>query len=142
MDISEICNFEQIFLVIFMNVEHTYDLIVALLKEKRISANKMLTDLDFNVSLITDMHRKGAKPSADKLSEIANYLKVPLEYLLGTTDKKSPAAENNSDEAEQEEIFSLYNQLDDFDKGEINGRIKQMLTAEKYVREKNVDSAG
>jgi len=61
-------------------------LILRLLKEKGDSANKMLIELGFNQSLLTDMSRKNSMPSADKLGFIAQYLDVSIDYLLGRTD--------------------------------------------------------
>ena len=39
-------------------------------------------------------------------------------------------------ENEYKEVISLYNELDDGDKGEIRGEIKGMLKSEKYYKNK------
>lgn len=52
------------------------------LKEKNISARKMLLDLHLSNNLITK-RKKGNVPSMDKIIAIAEYLNVPVSYLLG-----------------------------------------------------------
>ena len=52
------------------------------LKEKNITAKKMLSDLNYSHSLITQW-RKGNTPSLDKITAISKYLNVPVSYLLG-----------------------------------------------------------
>lgn len=57
------------------------------LKEKKVSIKKMLSDLNFSHSLITQW-RKGNTPSLDKFTAIAEYLDVPVDYLLGNIEVK------------------------------------------------------
>lgn len=52
------------------------------LKEKNITAKKMLSDLNYSHSLITQW-RNGNVPSIDKIIAVAEYLNVPVSYLLG-----------------------------------------------------------
>ncbi len=52
------------------------------LKEKNISARKMLLDLHLSNNLLTKW-RNGNIPSLDKITAIAEYLDVPVSYLLG-----------------------------------------------------------
>lgn len=69
------------------NAQEIKELIVSLLQTKNITSNKMLSDIGYNVSFITDMQRRGHVPAADKLGAIADYLDVSVDYLLGRTDK-------------------------------------------------------
>ena len=76
-------------------------LILKLLKEQGSNTSQMLTELEFNQSLILDMGRKDSMPAADKLGRIADYLHVSVDYLLGRDDIpnrkeaiSSPAEEN------------------------------------------------
>ena len=55
--------------------------ILELLKEKRISSNKMLLTCGYNTSLVNDM-KKGQMPAADKIATIAKYLGVSADYLI------------------------------------------------------------
>ena len=54
-----------------------------LIKNKQISANKMLQDCGMQRSALSFM-KTGSMPSADKLAKIASYLGVSIEYLLTT----------------------------------------------------------
>ena len=56
--------------------------ILVLLKQRRVSVNKMLIDCGYNTSLVNDL-KKGQMPSADKISNIAKYIGVSTDYLLG-----------------------------------------------------------
>lgn len=58
------------------------DNILDLLKKRNVSVNKMLIDCGYNTSLVNDM-KKGQMPSADKISNIAKYIGVSTDYLLG-----------------------------------------------------------
>ena len=58
------------------------ELILDLLKHKNASTHKMLTECGYNTNLVNDL-KKGQMPSADKIANIANYLGVSTDYLLG-----------------------------------------------------------
>ena len=68
--------------------------IIKLLKQRKISVNRMLLDCGYNTSLVNDL-RKGQMPSADKISNIAKYIGVTSEYLLGNENED---AKLNSEE--------------------------------------------
>lgn len=59
------------------------DNVIALVQEKGITRNKMLTDLNLSRSSLIDWKKRGTVPSADVVSAIANYLDVPIGSLLG-----------------------------------------------------------
>ena len=67
------------------------------------------------------------EPDVMKIKKIAKALKVTGDYLLFGTD--SPFQEENNNKTEYE---ILYSQLDDIDRAEIRGEMKQMLKADKY----------
>lgn len=59
-------------------------------KDRKIPISRLEKDLGFANGYISQL-RKGVFP-ADRLSEIANYLSVSLEYLMsGAEEKKGPA---------------------------------------------------
>ena len=66
--------------------------------------------------------KTGAIPSGEMLIKISEYLDCSIDYLLGRSDK----IKSNDD--------SGYDQLDDIDKAEIRGMIRQMLKADKYQK--------
>lgn len=76
------------------------------LKEKNVTAKKMLSDLNYSHSLITQW-RKGNVPSLDKIIAVAEYLDVPVSYLLGETQ----AFETLSDD--EQSFLKTYRHLDD-----------------------------
>lgn len=62
-------------------------------KKKKISQQKLLSDVGLAKSTLDNM-KKGSMPSVDKVSMIAEYLGVSIDYLLGTEqDLKSRAAD-------------------------------------------------
>lgn len=71
---------------IMNNALQIKELIDIKLKEKKMTASKLLSDLGYNMSFFTDMKRKKSVPAADKLGYIAEYLDVSVDYLLGRTD--------------------------------------------------------
>ena len=80
------------------------------LKEKKITAKKMLSDL--GLSSATLGHYEKSMPKADNLALIADYLGVSVDYLLGRTDD---SLQNNGDLREKikedEELLQLYHVL-------------------------------
>jgi len=67
--------------------EEIRDNVLDLLKKRNISTNKMLIDCGYNTSLINDL-KKGQMPSADKIANIAKYLGVSTDYLMGNEEIK------------------------------------------------------
>lgn len=61
----------------------------------------------------------------DKLYLLADLFGVSVDYLLGRDEKKSDVI--------LDEAMTLYLQLDELDKAEIKGTIKQMLKDKKYT---------
>ena len=80
------------------------------LKEKKITAKKMLSDL--GLSSATLGHYETSMPKADNLALIADYLGVSVDYLLGRTDD---SLQNNGDLREKikedEELLQLFHAL-------------------------------
>lgn len=62
---------------------------------------------------------------SDKIEILSKYFNVSPAYILGWED--------SSEKVQSADIgIELYNQLDEFDKAEIRGEMKQMLKADKY----------
>ena len=62
------------------------------LKEKKITAKKMLSDLELGPATLG--HYETSMPKADNLALIADYLGVSVDYLLGRTDEHSLQPKN------------------------------------------------
>lgn len=81
-------------------------------KKKMISQQKLLSDIGLTKSTLDNM-KKGSMPSVDKVSAIAEYLGVPIDYLLGkeqhTDDIKKRAADIKRrflEETQEKEFFT------------------------------------
>lgn len=72
---------------------NSVDLVKSICKERRIPISKLERDLGYANGYIGQL-RKGTFP-ANRLSEIAQYLSVPVEYLMNgvTENKKAPTAD-------------------------------------------------
>lgn len=94
------------------------------------------------------------KVTLQLLKQFAEYFDVSIDFLAGrTSDRKLHTTDemldnwDNKQEAQkalssdEEAVLSLYNQLDDGDKGEIRGEIKGMLKNEKYSIKKEYKNA-
>ena len=58
------------------------ELILELLEERGGNTHRMLKACGYNTSLVNDL-KKGQMPSADKVANIANFLGVSSDFLLG-----------------------------------------------------------
>ena len=65
-----------------------------LLREKGITASKMLADLGMNKSSVLNWKTRGTVPSGATLQKIADYFGVSVDYLLGKTEQKEKPAED------------------------------------------------
>jgi transcriptional regulator with XRE-family HTH domain len=72
------------------------DRINGLLKERQISAAKMMRDLNLSSGLYSQWKSLGRIPSTDKIEMIAAYLNVSADYLIsGNTENNALAINNN-----------------------------------------------
>lgn len=69
-----------------MNNVQIADLISKECKRKNIKISELLQDCNINHSFISDIRHKNRAPSVDKISVIADYLDVSVDYLLGRTE--------------------------------------------------------
>lgn len=108
-----------------MNNSQIADLIARECKRKNIKIGEILQACNINHSFLYDIKNKNRAPSVDKLSAIADYLGVSVDYLLGRTDKLNDYNRivNNgnttiSDNGIQANIVN--NHLDEYEKGLLN----------------------
>lgn len=97
--------------------------ILNIAKENHMTNQQLCKLLQTNPNKIYDWKRGKSKPSADDLYIIAQYFNVSADSLLGRSDKIKSTDDSG------------YDQLDDIDKAEIRGMIRQMLKADKYKEE-------
>lgn len=97
--------------------------IEAALREKKLTAKRMLLDLGYSDNLISQW-KKGSEPSAFKLQRIAKYLELSLDYLFSDSDTmKSPAPNLTSSELE---ALAAFRRLGPVEQGKIIGRMEAM----------------
>ena len=70
-----------------MNNSQIADLITSECKKRSIKTALLLQECGINHSFISDIRHKNRAPSVDKISVIADYLGVSVDYLLGRTDE-------------------------------------------------------
>lgn len=63
-------------------------------RNKSISISKMLEDCDIRKSLIYDLEKRDFTPSVELVEKIADYLNLPLDYLMGRTDSSLTVMES------------------------------------------------
>lgn len=97
---------------------NSVDLVKSICKERRIPISKLERDLGYANGYIGQL-RKGTFPS-NRLSEIAQYLSVPVEYLMGGAEEneKAPTMDgehfiSDEDSLTQEEmkLVSMFREL-------------------------------
>ena len=69
-----------------------FDRICLLIKENNTSGAKMAKDLGFSSGLFSQWKSGKQQISQKKLEQIADYFGVTVDYLLGRTDVRTPAA--------------------------------------------------
>lgn len=77
---------------------------IKFLAKKHSKTMKQVTiDLGYSENYFYSL-KSGKQPSAEKLTEIANYFNVSVDYLLGREEKKSP---KHVDLSENDTVFSF-----------------------------------
>lgn len=79
-----------------MNNSQIADLIARECKRKNIKIGEILQACNINHSFLYDIKNKNRAPSVDKLSAIADYLGVSVDYLLGKTDNQNTINQVNT----------------------------------------------
>lgn len=97
------------------------DLIRTLAKEKGLSLTKLEEVLGFGNGTIGKWTKQS--PSCDKLSAVADYLSVSLDYLYYGKEK-SPSAELSEDERD---LLFIFKTVSEREKGELLGYARRMI---------------
>lgn len=71
----------------------------------------------------------------DKIVTLANALNVSPAFIMGWDDESAIISQEQQDRlpSKDDMTIAMFKQLDNDDKAEIRGEIKQMLKADKYV---------
>lgn len=89
--------------------------------------------LNISTSNVTNW-KKGTMPNGEVLIRLSEFLNVSIDYLL-TGKEPAPKTSVTDDTIVNDATVKLVMQLDPFDKAEIRGMARQMLTAPKYQEE-------
>lgn len=92
---------------------NSVDLVKSICKERRIPISKLERDLGYANGYIGQL-RKGTFP-ANRLSEIAQYLSVPVEYLMNGKEEteKAPAETGKRSVSDNDIKFALWGDCTD-----------------------------
>lgn len=100
-------------------------------KTQNISLKEILENCSLGGNTFSHMLH-GRVIAFDSLAKIADYLDCSIDYLLGRTNEVAVNRGETSESVVSDEDMNAYLKLDEVDKAEIKGTIKQMLKAEKY----------
>lgn len=104
---------------------NTVERIFEVLKARGITPSKMLKDLGFSSGLMSQWKSGAQKPSLDKLIKMAEYLKVPLDYLVGISDTPVLVGGNSLNDDEVK-LLLLYRQHSEQGKQKILSQAKYL----------------
>lgn len=94
-------------------------------KNRNISITSLCMQSTGNKGNLSTWKNNDGHMRSDYLANCADILGCTTDYLLGRDEEKSDVI--------LDEAMTLYLQLDEFDKAEIKGTIKQMLKDKKYT---------
>lgn len=94
--------------------------------------NPVAKAVGISSGVVSKWKNENTIPNGEALLKIADYFDCSIDYLLGRTDEVAVNRGENSKSAVSDEDMNAYLKLDEVDKAEIKGTIKQMLKAEKY----------
>ncbi|MGU7943869.1 helix-turn-helix domain-containing protein [Streptococcus suis] len=115
----------------------TFDRIKELAKKQGLSINSLEEKLGYSRNTLYSLKKQNA--STDRMQEIADYLNVSLDYLLGRTDNPRIASDEKSDNldtAETQLVAAFRNQthnMTEEDKIRFNKAIESMMVTAKTI---------
>lgn len=132
-DFTKLCAFaqnERRFIV--QNLQKIIEIIQRVCSENNISVNKALNESGVGKDLIANM-RKGMTPAVDKIADLAAYLDVTMDYLVGLSEQKTN--KNNLIKNEEKKAMDekKENDVNNFDNDAENLR-KELLAELKSLK--------
>lgn len=85
-----------------------YDTFHKLCESKGVTDSRACLDMGFSRSYAAKMKNKKGAPSMDKLSTMANYFGVTVDYLLNAEKEKAPGITAESLTDEEQELISIW----------------------------------
>lgn len=94
--------------------------------------NPVAKAVGISSGVVSKWKNENTIPNGEALLKIADYFDCSIDYLLGRTNEVAVNRGETSESVVSDEDMNAYLKLDEVDKAEIKGTIKQMLKAEKY----------
>ena len=110
-------------------------------EQKGITMKKLASDLNMPYTTYINYEKNTREPNSEVLISIADYFNVTTDYLLGH-NVSGVILDNASFTGDEQQIVSLYKELDIEDRAEIRGTIKGMLKNEKYTSVQSRENQG
>ena len=102
------------------------------LSNKNLSQKEFAKAINVNEKTVSAWKKNNSLPSADKISDISDFLNISLEYLL-TGQEKSPSSYLTENE---QKIIDTFKNLTPTQQGEIIGRAKVMAEQNEILYRK------
>lgn len=96
-------------------------------RNKNLTQSELAELIGVKKSTITGYEKNNREPDLFKIKKIMSVLDITFDYLADIDTSKYRNNYNDDDEG-----IILYNSLDDIDKAEIRGEMRQMLKSDKY----------
>lgn len=110
--------------------------IFTILSQNKLSQKDFAKIIDVNEKTVSAWKKNNSLPPLDKISNISDCLGVSIDYLLTGKEKSSSAVELNADE---QELLTYYNKLQDINKGKVIGTAKTLAELEKPVSDESAN---
>lgn len=107
--------------------------IFMILLQKKLSQKDFAKKIDVNEKTVSAWKKNNSLPPLDKISNISDCSGVSIDFLLTREEKNSPTAELTADE---QELLTYYNELQDIDKGRVLGTAKILAELTSSVADK------
>ena len=116
---------------------YTFEKIKELSKNRGLSINQLEEKLGYSKNTLYSLKRQNV--STKRLQEIADYLNVSVDYLLGNTENPSNASSNQPDEKPLINVEDISNSVMLFSGRELTEEKKKIIQSiiEAYLKETN-----
>lgn len=116
---------------------YTFEKIKELSKKRGLSLNQLEEKLGYSRNTLYSLKRQNV--STKRLQEIADYLNVSIDYLLGNTENPSIASSDQSDKTPTINVEEISNSVMLFSGRELTEEKKKIIQSiiEAYLKETN-----
>ena len=115
---------------------NSVELVKSICKQRKIPISKLEKDLGFSNGYISQL-RKGTFP-ADRLSRIADYLGVSIDYLLFCENEKTPTANGEREISKDDLKFALWGESSEIDDADLD----DVLRYAAFIKERKQKNDG